>query len=538
MFHTRLDLTQDQRYTLSQESLSILDDADSPILIDVFLDGELPAEFLKLKQETRQLLEELASQHPNLKYDFLNPIEDLNEQETAQVVDQLGREGVQPAMTTIMEKGKQTNMMVFPYAIIAYNGKRTAVPLLKTVARSTMEERVNSSIQQLEYQFADGIRKLSKPKSKSIAIMRDSGELNDLQIASFIKSLQSYYRVAPFGIEFVTTSDSIQPVDVLEALQKFDLVVEPKPTVAFSETKNYILDQYLMNGGNLLLAIDPLIMENDSLANPEAKAYAIPRDLNVDDLLFRYGLRLKNGLIKDVQSGALALATGSGRNTQYEAFQWPYYPIADGAIDNSITKNLEEVKFEYTGSIDTLRSSARKQILLKSSEQTKVAILPAIISLNELQQEIPLDQYQTAPQNLAVLGTGSFTSAYKNRIKPFDYKNHRDNVDQAGLFLAADGDILKNQIDRGQPQDLGFDIRTGEYYGNNEFLMNVVNSLLDDQNLIKLRNKEIKVPFLDLKRSYDDRLMWQIVNILLPLILVLGTGYAILYMRRKKYTRN
>ncbi|SCY05666.1 protein involved in gliding motility GldG [Nonlabens sp. Hel1_33_55] len=534
-FHRRFDLTENNRYTIAPETKKLLDEAELPIFVDVFLDGELPAEFLKLKQETRQLLEELSALHPNLKYDFLDPIENLSQEESNQVVQQLAREGVQPAMANIIEKGKQTNVTIFPYAIIAYDGKRTAIPLLKSVARSTTEQRVNSSINQLEYQLADGLRKVSKPKDKTIAILRDSGELANLQIADFIRSLQAYYRIAPFGIEFVTSSDSVTPVKVLNELKKYDLVIEPKPTVAFSETKKYILDQYLMNGGKFLMAVDPIIMENDSLANPDQKAYALSRDLNLDDMLFRYGLRLNRGLIKDVQSGALALATGQGRNTQYEAFQWPYYPMASGDSTSNITRNVEEIKFEYTGSLDTLKSPSKKQILLSSSDQTAVVTLPSAISLSELDDDIEAQFYQSGSQPLAAIAQGEFTSAYKNRVKPFELSDHRDETRNASLFLAADGDIMKNQVDRGQPQDLGYDMRTGQYYGNKEFLMNVVNYMLDDDNLIALRNKEIEIPFLDIKRSYDNRFMWQAINIVLPLLLVLGFGGLFLWLRKRKY---
>ncbi|WP_241234619.1 gliding motility-associated ABC transporter substrate-binding protein GldG [Nonlabens ponticola] len=534
-FYERIDMTDDDRYTLSSTALDYLNDAELPILIDVFLDGELPAEFLKLKQETRQLLEEMSNEHPELKYEFIDPTEGLNEQERNQVIQQLAREGVQAARTTILDQGKETNIVVFPYAIIAYDGKRTAIPLLKSVARSTTEQRVNSSIQQLEYQLIDGLRKVSREKEKSIAILRDSGELSDLQIADFIRSLQAYYKVAPFGIEFVTTSDSVQPRQVLNALNQYDLVIEAKPTIAFSQTKNYILDQYLMNGGNLLLAADPIIMENDSLANEQQTAYALPRDLNLDEMLFRYGLRLKKGLIKDLQSGPIALATGQGRNTQYEAFKWPYYPIASGSQDIAITKNLEEVKFEYTGSIDTLNSSNRKQILLSSSENTRVVTLPTAISLSELERDINPDNYQSDSQILSVISQGNFTSAFKNRVKPFDNPDHKDQSNYSCIFLSADGDIMKNQVDRGQPLDLGYDLRTGQLYGNKEFLLNVVNSILADDGLINLRNKDYQIAFLDVERSYDQRILWQLLNIVAPILLVFGFGALFIALRKRRY---
>ncbi len=536
----RFDMTSDGRYTLSDQSLELLENAPLPIIVDVFLAGELPAEFRKLQQETQQTLEELAAVHPNLKFNFINPVEGLDDNERAQVVEQLGKNGVKPAMATIMDKGKRTNVVVFPYAIILYDGTRTAVPLLKSVARATTEERVNSSIQQLEYQLMDGLRKVSQPKNKKIAIMRDSGELSNIKIADFLASIQEYYKAAPFGVEFVTRNDSISPVEVLEELKKYDLVIEPKPTIAFSETKKYILDQYLMNGGKMIMAVDPIVMENDSLSNEQAIAYPIPRDLGIDEMLFRYGLRLNSGLIKDLNFGPIALAAGQGRNTQYQAFPWPYYPISKGNPqsdqENTITKNIEDVKFEYSGSIDTLKTPNSKTVLLATSENTQIVTLPAVVSLAEIEQQPDPSQFTASSQPLAVLTEGALTSAYKNRVKPFDTPSHKDQSNESALLLIADGDILKNQVDRGQPQDLGYDRKTGVFYGNKEFMMNSVNYLLDDSGIIELRNKDIKIPFLNTQKAYGERFKWQMINLVLPLVVLGIFGLLFTLSRKRKYT--
>jgi len=534
-WYARFDLTKDNRYTISPVATDLANQLENTLVIDVFLDGELPAEFRKLKSETKQILEEYSAINPDIKYNFINPIEDLEGNAVDQVTAKLAQYGIKPAMATIMDGGKSTKVIVFPWAMLTYKGTITAVPLLKTVARSNMEERVNSSIQQLEYQFADGIKKVTTQKSQTIAMLRDSGQLSNLQLNDFIKSLQQYYRVAPFGIEFVTTNDSVTAQDVLNQLNKFDLVIEAKPTIAYSETKKYVLDQYIMNGGKLLLAADPIIFENDSLANPQGIGYGLNRDLNIDDLLFKYGLRLNSGIVKDERSGFMALASGSGRNTQYDAFQWPYYPISKSIDDHPITKNVEDIKFEYTGTIDTLKNGIDKTVLIKTSPKSLVKILPARISLEELDQ--PIDPLATLSpeQPLAVLAQGTFTSAYRNRVKPEVIKNSKDQSATASIVLIADGDIMKNQIDRGQPQELGYDIRTGALYGNKEFLMNTVNYLLDDTGIIELRNKNISIPFLDTEKSYDQRTKWQVINVILPLVLLGMFGWLFNFMRKRNY---
>jgi ABC-2 type transport system permease protein len=251
-------------------------------------------------------------------------------------------------------------------------------------------------------------------------------------------------------------------------------------------------------------------------------------------------LRLNNGLVKDLQHAPIALATGQGRNTQYEAYAWPYYPISKSSLDTSttaqfITKNLEDVKFEYTGTIDTLKNGIKKTVLLSTSSKTQVVTLPALVSLSEIGQEIIPETYNRSNLPLAVLAEGSFTSAYKNRVKPVNLKGNLDQGKNAAIVLIADGDILKNQVDRGQAQELGYDMRTGQLYGNKEFLMNTVNYLLDDTGLIKLRNKDIKVPFLDSKKIIDQKFKWQLINVALPLLLVACFGFVFMWLRKRKY---
>jgi gliding-associated putative ABC transporter substrate-binding component GldG len=238
--------------------------------------------------------------------------------------------------------------------------------------------------------------------------------------------------------------------------------------------------------------------------------------------------------------GPIALATGQGRNTQYEAFPWPYFPISKGHEDpslrkNSITKNLEDVKFEYTGSIDTLKTKNKKTILLSSSAQSQVVTLPAAISILEIEEVADPADYNRGPQPLAVLAEGEFTSAYKNRVKPFAYKKDRSESKGSALLLIADGDVIKNQVDRGQPQDLGYDRKTGMFYGNKEFLMNSINYLLDDSGLIELRNKNISIPFLNVQKSYDERGKWQVINLILPLLILVLFGLVFFWWRKKRY---
>ncbi|WP_338349826.1 gliding motility-associated ABC transporter substrate-binding protein GldG [Nonlabens tegetincola] len=542
LYHERLDLTKDKRFTLSKQSKELLTSIDQAMYVQVLLDGDLPAEFRKLKLETRQLLEELSNINSNLKFEFINPIADLNQNETDRVAAQLAQEGMKPAVASVQEAGKNTKVLLFPYAKFYYNEKQVVTPLLKSVAGASAEERVNSSIQQLEYQLIDALKRVSTKKSKTIAVLRDSGNLTDRQLQDFLQSIQSYYKAAPYAIEFLNDNDSVQPQKVLNSLKKFDLVVAPKPTKPYSEIKKYILDQYLIDGGKMLMAVDPIIMEDDSLSNSQAKAYALPRSLNIDEMLFSYGLRLKTGLVRDEKFAPIALAVGQGRNTQYEAFPWPYYPVSNSTTDTtqtaqSIIKNLEDVKFEYAGTIDTLKNDIEKTVLLTTSKATQLVTLPAAVSLNEIEKPINSQAFNSTQQPLAVLAQGNFKSAYKNRVKPIMLKEHLDYGKSGALVLISDGDIMKNQIIAGQVQELGYDIKTGMSFGNKEFLMNTINYLLDDSGLISLRNKDIIIPFLNVQKTYNDRLQWQLINVIIPLVFVALLAAIFLLLRKRKYSK-
>jgi gliding-associated putative ABC transporter substrate-binding component GldG len=247
---------------------------------------------------------------------------------------------------------------------------------------------------------------------------------------------------------------------------------------------------------------------------------------------------LNNGLIKSLDFAPIALAVGQGRNTQYEAFPWPYYPISDGSDQDNdvaqiITKNLHPVRFEYAGSIDTLRNGIRKTVLLSSAEQSQVLSLPAAVSLADIELPLEPEEYRAGRLPLAVLAQGEFTSAYRNKVKPFDYAGHLDTGKPGNILLIADGDVLKNQVDRGQPQDLGYDMRTGMLYGNKEFLLNTIELMLDGEGLIGLRNKDITVPFLNLEESYGNRSFWQLLNLVGPLVVLCILGFGFVRFRKR-----
>lgn len=530
--HTRLDLTEDKRFSLSPASKALVEDVSSPLVVDVFLKGDFPPEFRRLQNETRYLLEEFQAFNPNIRFNFINPLAEA--EDAGAVAQEFFEMGMPPARLNVLEKGKASETIIFPWAIANHGEKTVKIRLFRTRLGATDEELVNSSVQQLEYAFANGFSQLLRPRDKKIAVMRGNGELADRYLASFIQSVRQYYFVAPFTLD----SAIVAPQRTLEQLKEFDLIIEAKPTQAYTEKEKYVLDQYLMQGGKALWLAEKTAMETDSLFNPTGRAFALPRDLNLTDLFFSYGFRINPALINDIYSAPIILTTGSGGESRFTPFPWFYSPLSTSTAEHPIVKNIEAVKFDWANPIDTLRNELKKTILLTSSPQTKVEGTPREISLDIIDKRPELSAYNAGEQPLAVLLEGKFRSAYRNRIKPFEIPAPVDESPETGMIVISDGDVIKNQLQRGEPLDLGFDRYTGNTYGNKEFLLNSVNYLLDDNGLIDIRTKEVSLPALNDRKVEEEREKWQLINLLVPVLLLMAGAAAYTAFRKRRYVKS
>ena len=534
----RFDLTKDKRYTLSAPAKQLLDQIQSPIIIDVFLDGDFPAEFKKLQKETQYLLEEFSAYNPNISFAFSNPLADGANAET--IAQRFAEFGMTPARINVRKNGEETVQVLFPWATANHNEQAAPVQLLKPILGASPEQRVSASIQNLEYAFINSFNKLINAKSKKIAVLQGNGTLPDAKIADLLRNLSETYFIAPFSLD----SLSHDPEQALKALQNtFDMVLIAKPTQAFTDTQKLVLDQYILNGGKSLWLLDAVAMEQDSLYT-NGSTFAYNRDLNVNDLFFRYGARINPVLVNDLYAAPIRLANGEGSQTQYFNAPWFYQPLVTAANTHPITTNIENpIIFKYTSQIDTLKSAPgiKKLVLLQSSPLTRLEGVPKEISLDIIGETPKPEDYVSGPQPLAVLLEGTFDSAFKNRILPMEFEDIRfreSGKNPSKIVLIADGDLIANDLDgEGNPLELGFDKFTLQQYGNKEFLMNTVNYLLDDDGLINIRSKEIALPFLDSQRTAATVGKWQALVLGLPLgfLLIFGIGFQ--YMRKRKYSR-
>jgi len=533
-FFKRFDLTHDKRYTLSETTVNVIDGVQEPLYIDVFLEGQFPGEFKRLQDETRQLLEEFHAQNPNIIFQFVNPLEE--EQGREEVMRQFYERGLTPISVTVDDKGKQSQEMVFPWAIATYNDKSTKIQLLKNMLGASTAEKVVSSVQHLEYAVVDAINKVTKEKQKKVAVLKGNGELHDIFMADFIKQVRESYFIGTFTMDSVAKN----PQDALKYLKKYDLVVVAKPTVPFSEEEKQVLDQYIVNGGKTLWLTEAVNIEMDSLYNEAGATLAYPRDLELNDMFFKYGFRITPDIIKDEQGTPIKLATGDqGSGTQYQDYMWKYSPFIYPESDNPIVKNMSGIKFEFANPIDTLKNNIKKTVLLRSSQYSKKVGAPTQVNLEMVTEETsPKDYPNTGNIPVAVLLEGKFHSVFENRVLPFKDPSFKTTGKAGKMIVISDGDVIKNQLDKNnQPLELGYDRWTNNLYDNKEFLMNCVNYLLDDTGLINIRGKEVDLPMLDKQKVYEEYTMSQFITVGAPLAVLLVFGLLFTYLRKRKYSK-
>jgi len=522
-FYQRFDLTSNNRYTLSKTTKTIISKIDKPLFINIYLEGDFPSEFKRLQAETAQYLEELAAKNSKIKINFINPD---TQRET------LIKKGMLPSQLTVEEDGKLSEAIIFPWAEINYNKKKEIISLLPTSIVSSQREQLKKAIENLEYSFSNAIHSITQKKRKKVAILSGNGELADIYQYSFLSAIAKKYRLAKFTLDSVASNAS----KTLEDLSHLDLVIIAKPTEKFTEKEKFVLDQFITNGGKTVWMLDNVQADQDSLVNT-GKMLAYPRDLNLTDLLFNYGIRISTSLIKDVSAAQIPVATGQiGNQTQFKNLDWLYHPLVNGNPNHPITKNIAPIRLQFANQIDTLKNNIKKTPLLVSSLSAQEVRTPKRIALQSIAEKTIESDYNDGNVLFAVLLEGEFNSAYKNRVKPFETSLLREKSRENKMIIIADGDVGKNQILKEKPYDLSKDKWTNQQFGNKEFLLNAVDYLLDDSGLIQLRSKSLQIRMLDKQKAFKERSYWQFLNVGLPLILLFAFGIIFNYLKKQKYS--
>lgn len=543
---TRFDLTSEKRFSLSPATKEILRKIDDIVYFRVYLEGDFPAGFKRLRNSTKEMLDEFRAYNKNIQYEFINPSLSNDPKERNDTYQLLAEKGLHPTDLQVSTKGGREQQVIFPGAIVIYKSNEVAVDLLNSQLGVNSDEVLNNSIQALEFRLATAIRDLTVIMKPKVAFTRGHGELGNNDVYDIAQALSKQYSVGAVTLNgqigSLSQRDSVSP-DKTRIDNKYDAIIIAKPDSAFSEKDKFIIDQFVMRGGKVLWLMDRVFASMDSLQNNNT-TIAIGMDLNLDDLLFRYGVRINQNLVMDLNALPIPLKTGQVANQpKIDFFPWYYFPVITPTENNPIVNNLNAIKMEFVSSIDTIRvPGIKKTILLKTSPYSRTVNTPVLITLEILEKEPDQRAYSGPPQAVAVLLEGKFKSDFENRIPP-EIANSKDIgflpvSKPTRMIVVSDGDVIKNQLhySKGYPLPLGYDQYTGETFGNKDFILNSLDYLIDESGLISIRSRQLKLRLLDMTKVNNNKIAWQAFNIIFPVLLVLIFGFIRNYMRKRKYT--
>ena len=524
----RFDLTKNQRYTLSNQTKVLLKYIDQPLKIDIFLEGNLPAEFLRLRKEVSELIKSIQQHTDQIVYGYIDPFDGAKD--TNSLVDEMKSYGITPEYIVQNKNQGVKQTVVFPWAMVSDGNRTILIPLNKKNSGYNKQQKINRSIEDLEFQFYNALYKLAQKKKERIAVLTSHGASKDILVADFMRSLQPYYQLAAFDLKALKN----EPEKTIENLNRFKMLIVSNPTNVFTSEEKYLLDQYTLQGGKSLWMINSTSINRDSLFNMSGESMAVSKKYNLEDIFFKYGLRLENDLVKDLYSAPIVLANGEQNNSQYLPMPWTYYGLPLPNENHPIGKNAGNVLLQFPSSIDTLKNDIKKVILLKSSAYTKTIKAPVNIHLSEATEKLIPTDFNERSKNIAVLLKGKFNSAFNNRIKPVKLK---ENLSKGAseIIVISEGNIAENQVDKGSPLELGFDKWTNNFYANKNFLQNCVHHLMGNHSLLEIRNKEVEISFLDPKKVVNQENLWKASMLVLPPILIAFLGFILFRYRTNKF---
>lgn len=533
---TRFDLTSEKRHTLTPETIRMVKELDEVVFVRVYLEGEFPADFKRLRNAVEERLRELrAYAGKNIQYEFINPSADPDEKTRQQTWKRLVERGLEPTEITIQGKDALERKLIFPGAIVSYKGKELPIQILRSQERIPSPEMLNNSINNLEYNIANNIRRLTAKSQKRVAVLQGHGELSEFQLQDFITSAKDLYDVEVVRID-----------SQLASLSGFQCLVIAKPDSVFSGKDKFIIDQFIMKGGRVLWCVDGINASMDSLKGTNnMQTVGLSKELDLADQLFDYGVRVENNLLIDRSCAPIALNVGKfGDQPNLQLFPWFFNPIVVPGGKHPTTVNVDPVLTEFVSKVDTVGFPfIKKTVLLTTSPYTRMFRAPVRINLGIVGINPDFGKNTVGPQPVAVLLEGKFKSAFAGRISPQIANSKAINfkaeaISETKMIVIGDGDIIKNRVDT--VKDIYFPLGYDQYqkrklYGNREFLLNCLNYLLDDSGLIAVRSREIRLRKLNTEALTTSKTRWQIINIVTPVLLVIALGIAVFFIRKKKF---
>lgn len=524
----RWDATIDKRYTLNENTIALLTALEQPLKIDVFLTGEIPGEYQRLKREIITLLKSMEAHTDELVVGFIDPFDGGESTET--LIQEMQQFGLPPEYVVATQNRGVAQTVVFPWAMVNNGTKTIRIPLLDKVLGDNEQQKINRSIAQLEFHFYDAIFKINQKEKQAIAVLTSHGSSPPEKIADFIRSLQPYYQLASFDLKALEND----PQKTLDNLRRFPLLMVSNPTAPFTDTEKYLLDQHLMQGGKQWWAVSPVAVNQDSLLNSEGMAVAVGRVLNMESAFFKYGFRLQRNLIKDLYCAPIVLANGNAGATQYLPYTWPYYPLAKPRDTEFFGLQPGHVLMPFSSTIDTLKNNVKKTVLISSSNFSQSLQPPLAIDIKEATEKLNPEDYKLKAQAMGVLLEGEFPSAFENRVKPVKLDQRKENG-SSEMMVFSSGTVAENQLENGEPLELGFDKWTRNFYFNKTFLQQTVHYLMGNKELIDVKNKTVELPRLNIEKINNISPSIKIFLLLTPLLLLLFFGGLMHWFRTRKF---
>ncbi|MFC1224610.1 gliding motility-associated ABC transporter substrate-binding protein GldG [Pedobacter sp. BG31] len=532
----RFDFTADKRFTLSEKTKALLEDNEKPLMITVFLAGELPPAFKRLQAAVSDILSDYqAYAKKDVQVVFVDPLAGLNQADQDTVINNLYERGIEATNLSVKTESGLTQKLVFPMAMMESGGKEFPIKLFQNLdTRGNYEDNINRAIENLEYIFTSGLKKVISGDNPRIGFSESNGELSDLQLADAIHTLSNSYLVGRIDLNSIDKA----------GLDKLKMLIIAKPRKPFTEAEKYKINYFVMNGGRVLWSIDQVNAELDSLRGKSGQM-AINNNLNLDDMLFMYGSRVNYNLIADpANSAEIPVSTGVvGGQNQMQLVPWIYYPILLPDTAESVVKKLDGVKSEFPSTVDTIGvKGVKKSYILSTSPYNKVFNVPKLFSLQMLSEQLDPRSFQSEPQHVGLMLEGNFPSVFAGRPLPATIKQPYTSASvgkPAKMIVIGDGDIFKNQVSEqnGSPFPLGFDRYSQRTFGNKALLLNIVDYFTDNDNLIALRNKEVKIRLLDKAKIKLEKTKWQFINVMAPLLLLIFFAIFQHYYRKYKYAK-
>lgn len=539
----RFDLTEEKRHTLTPTTINLVKSLNDVVYIKVFLEGDFPADYQRLSQSVKEKLDEMrAYGGDKIQYEFINPSEAPDKKSREAMYGELVEKGLQYSALQIRNKDGVSEKIVFAGALVSYKDREVPLQILQNQQRVTDAEMINRTINNLEYALVNSIYQVQRIETPKVAFLEGHGELSAMETMDFENELAKYYDVDRLAIDGMVDALSRNVAGEGKRVNRYNALIVAKPTEDFSEQDKYIIDQFVMNGGKVLWMIDAMQVDLDSLRRTEM-TMSTPLRINLDDMLFNYGVRINKNLMLDRTCAPISLLTGPKGNERSELFPWYFAPILIPENAHPIVANVDPIVTEFISSIDTVEApGVSKKIILTTSEYSRILKSPARVSFNIVAIEPDFGNSNRPHQPVGVLLEGEFTSNFKNRLAPEMYNERLLDFKESSTFtrmlVISDGDIVKNGVspDGSKFRPLGYDpIMQRKMYGNKELLINAVNYLLGDENLINVRSRSVKLRKLDDEKLVKERYFWQSVNIGVPILITILAGIGQWIWRRRNY---